>query len=74
MLMDLRLPDKSGVEAIQSIRAMSPRARIVVVTTYEANNFSALYGFSSGGVVSMVTRSGTNQIHGGLSNSGAIRI
>lgn len=30
------------------------------------NNFSAIYGFSPGGVVSMVTRSGTNKIHGGL--------
>lgn len=30
------------------------------------NNFSAVYGFSSGGVVSMATRSGTNQWHGGL--------
>ena len=30
------------------------------------NNFSAVYGFSTGGVVSMATRSGTNQWHGGL--------
>ena len=36
-LMDLRLPDKSGVEAIRSIRAMSPKARIVVLTTYEGD-------------------------------------
>ena len=31
-----------------------------------SNNFSAVYGFSTGGVVSMATRSGTNQWHGGL--------
>ncbi len=31
-----------------------------------SSNFSAVYGFSSGGVVSMATRSGTNQWHGGL--------
>lgn len=36
-LMDLRLPDKSGVEAIRVIRAMSPKARIVVLTTYEGD-------------------------------------
>lgn len=36
-LMDLRLPDKSGVEAIRSIRAHSPKARIVVLTTYEGD-------------------------------------
>jgi len=31
-----------------------------------SSNFSAVYGFSTGGVVSMATRSGTNQWHGGL--------
>jgi len=31
-----------------------------------SSNFSAVYGFSSGGVVSMATKSGTNQWHGGL--------
>lgn len=36
-LMDLRLPDRSGVEAIRGIRAMAPRARIVVLTTYEGD-------------------------------------
>ncbi|MBW4039871.1 MAG: response regulator transcription factor [Acidobacteria bacterium] len=36
-LMDLRLPDKSGVEAIRAIRGVSPAARIVVLTTYEGD-------------------------------------
>lgn len=36
-LMDLRLPDKSGVEAIRAIRSTSPKARIVVLTTYEGD-------------------------------------
>jgi hypothetical protein len=31
-----------------------------------SSNFSAVYGFSSGGVVSMATKSGSNQWHGGL--------
>jgi len=36
-LMDLRLPDTSGVEAIRTICAMSPEARVVVLTTYEGD-------------------------------------
>jgi DNA-binding NarL/FixJ family response regulator len=36
-LMDLRLPDQDGVEAIRAIRATSPRARIIVLTTYEGD-------------------------------------
>jgi hypothetical protein len=31
-----------------------------------SNNFSSVYGFSTGGVISIATRSGTNQWHGGL--------
>jgi hypothetical protein len=31
-----------------------------------SNNFSAVYGFSAGGVVSIATKSGSNQFHGGL--------
>jgi DNA-binding NarL/FixJ family response regulator len=37
VLMDLRLPDGSGVDAIRSIRGMAPSARIVVLTTYEGD-------------------------------------
>lgn len=36
-LMDLRLPDKSGVEAIRAIRGIAPKAKIVVLTTYEGD-------------------------------------
>jgi DNA-binding NarL/FixJ family response regulator len=36
-LMDLRLPGMSGVEAILSIRSSHPRARFVVLTTYEGD-------------------------------------
>jgi len=36
-LMDLRLPDRSGVEAIRAIHAMSPEAKIIVLTTYEGD-------------------------------------
>ena len=33
-LMDLRLPDMNGIDAIQKIRAADPNARIIVLTTY----------------------------------------
>jgi DNA-binding NarL/FixJ family response regulator len=36
-LMDLRLPDGSGVEAIRTICAISPQAKIIVLTTYEGD-------------------------------------
>ena len=37
-LMDLRLPGSlGGVEAIAAIRAKSPRARFIVVTTYDGD-------------------------------------
>jgi len=37
VLIDLRLPDGSGVDAIRSIRELAPTARIVVLTTYEGD-------------------------------------
>ena len=36
-LMDLRLPDGSGVDAIRNIRAKWPKARVIVLTTYEGD-------------------------------------
>ena len=36
-LMDLRLPDGHGIEAIRSIRHKKPSAKIIVVTTYEGD-------------------------------------
>jgi DNA-binding NarL/FixJ family response regulator len=36
-LMDLRLPDGSGVDAIRRIRAGWPKARVIVLTTYEGD-------------------------------------
>lgn len=36
-LMDLRLPDKSGIEAIRAIRTEFPDARVIVLTTFEGD-------------------------------------
>jgi DNA-binding NarL/FixJ family response regulator len=36
-LMDLRLPDKSGIETMIAIRAEYPEARIIMLTTFEGD-------------------------------------
>jgi DNA-binding NarL/FixJ family response regulator len=36
-LMDLRLPDKSGVEVIRTVRRIDSEARFIVLTTYEGD-------------------------------------
>lgn len=49
-LMDLRMPDMSGIEAISVIRSEFPSARIVVLTTYagDAQALGALKAGASG--------------------------
>ncbi len=37
VLMDLQMPEKDGVQAIIDIRAKSPNARIIVLTTFEGD-------------------------------------
>ena len=37
VLMDLRMPEMEGVEAIRRIREVDPQARVVVLTTYDAD-------------------------------------
>jgi len=36
-LMDLRLPDMSGIDALMSIRADFPEARVIMLTTFEGD-------------------------------------
>src|SRR5262245_65511237 len=36
-LMDLRLPDMSGINAVTAIRAQFPDAKVIVLTTFEGD-------------------------------------
>jgi DNA-binding NarL/FixJ family response regulator len=36
-LMDIRLPDMSGIEAVIAIRAAAPQARVIMLTTFEGD-------------------------------------
>ena len=37
-LLDLRMPVMEGVEAVRQIRALDPRARVIVLTTYDTDD------------------------------------
>lgn len=58
MLMDLQLPDFSGIEAIRQVRAEFPRARIIVLTTYrgDVNAREALSAGAQGYLLKSVLR------------------
>jgi DNA-binding NarL/FixJ family response regulator len=57
-LMDLRMPDMSGIEAITAIRADYPNARIIVLTTYtgDAQAAAALKAGASGYLLKNLVR------------------
>ncbi|MBL8046091.1 MAG: response regulator transcription factor [Anaerolineales bacterium] len=50
LLMDLRMPQMGGVEAIRAIRAEWPEARVIVLTTYDGDEdiFRALQAGAQG--------------------------
>jgi DNA-binding NarL/FixJ family response regulator len=57
-LMDLRMPDMNGIEAIMAIRAESPHARIIVLTTYagDAQAAAALKAGAAGYLLKNMVR------------------
>ena len=57
-LMDLRMPDMNGIEAITAIRSEFPAARIVVLTTYagDAQALGALKAGASGYLLKSMLR------------------
>ena len=57
-LMDLRMPDMSGIEAIAAIRAEFPNARIIVLTTYagDAQAAAALKAGAAGYLLKNLVR------------------
>jgi len=57
-LMDLRMPDMSGIEAISAIRAEFPNARIIVLTTYagDAQAAAALKAGAAGYLLKNLVR------------------
>ena len=71
VLMDLRLPGMSGVEAIQAIRKESPNARIIVLTTYDTDE--DIYRAIESGAKSYLLKDGSDgsllttirAVHGG---------
>jgi DNA-binding NarL/FixJ family response regulator len=57
-LMDLRMPDMNGIEAIKKIRAEFPSARIIVLTTYagDAQAAAALKAGAAGYLLKSLVR------------------
>jgi DNA-binding NarL/FixJ family response regulator len=57
-LMDLRMPDMNGIDAIKAIRAEFPNARIIVLTTYagDAQAAAALKAGAAGYLLKSLVR------------------
>jgi DNA-binding NarL/FixJ family response regulator len=70
-LMDLRLPGISGVETIRRIRAESPKARFIILTTYEGDEdiFQAMEAGATGYLVKGMPQemlvNAVKKVHGG---------
>lgn len=61
VLMDLQMPEMSGLDAITAIRAASPDARIIVLTTY-AGDARALKALRAGAMGYLLKASLRNQL------------
>ena len=61
MLIDLNMPGCGGVQAIRRIRAMDPKARLVVLTTYEGDE-DVYQGLLAGASAYLLKTAGFDQI------------
>jgi hypothetical protein len=61
-----KLDGSSHQDNINNLNAGFPNPDALSQFTVETNNFDAKYGGSGGAVVNIVTKSGTNQIHGAV--------
>ena len=57
VILDLKLPDQSGVEVIKSIRKIDPLARIVVLSNFEGSEY--LYRATDAGAMAYLTKDAT---------------
>jgi DNA-binding NarL/FixJ family response regulator len=70
-LMDLRLPDKSGVEVIRTVRRIDAEARFIVLTTYEGDEDihqaleAGAMGYLIKGMPHEVLMEALRKVHGG---------
>jgi DNA-binding NarL/FixJ family response regulator len=70
-LMDLRLPDKSGVEVIRTVRRIDSEARFIVLTTYEGDEDihqaleAGAMGYLIKGMPHEVLMEALRKVHGG---------
>ena len=71
-LMDLRMPEMSGVDAIRAIRKTHPRARFIVLTTYQGDQdieralSAGAQGYLLKGMTGEVLVSSIRSVHLGL--------
>lgn len=63
VLMDIRLPGKSGIEACEEIKAHSPKIQIIMLTSYAEDEmlFSAIKAGASGYVLKQINSEGLIQ-------------
>ncbi len=54
VLLDLKLPDQSGIEVIKAIRKLDPMARIVVFSNFEGSEY--LYRATDAGAMAYLTK------------------
>src|SRR5262249_14417037 len=61
-----KLDGATHMDNVTNLNAAYPNPDAIAEFSVQTSNFRARYGAASGAVVSMVTRSGTNSLHGSL--------